>query len=179
MLPITIPEGEYWDEATETMSYTKKTVLRLEHSLISISKWEAKWCIPFFDSEKTNEQILSYIECMTLNPEVDPKVYSRLTADNIKAINDYIAAPMTASKVKKVQNTSKRGEYVSSELIYFWMIDCGVPVEFEKWHINRLIMLIRICYDKNKGGGKMSTKEIMRENRALNAARRAKYHTRG
>lgn len=182
MLTIVVPgRSEYWDEAKLEFVYAneKDVTLRLEHSLISISKWESKWCVPFLSSEKTPEQILDYIKCMTLNP-VDDSVYDRLTRKNIQDINDYIAAPMTATVVN--DPTSKRRnstEFVTSELIYYWMIAYNIPVEFEKWHINRLIMLIRVCSAKNEPAKKMSKSEVAASYRALNAARKAKLHTKG
>lgn len=179
MLSIVIPEQELWDEAKEEMIYTKRVVLKLEHSLISVSKWEAKWCVPFFDSEKTTEQTLDYIRCMTLNPDVDLDVYNRLTQENVDAINKYIAAPMTATVINSNEKRKKSSEFITSELIYYWMIAYNVPVAFEKWHLNRLIMLIRVCSEKNKPPKKMSGREIMSQNRALNAARRARLGTKG
>lgn len=182
MLEILVPgHREFWDEASETFVYSddKDVTLRLEHSLISISKWESKWHVPFIESEKNEEQILDYIKCMTLNPNVDESVYNRLTSENIKAINDYIANPMTATTIKDPANKKRSTEKVTSELIYYWMIAYNVPVEFEKWHINRLIMLIRVCAAKNEPAKKMNPREIASQNRALNAARRARLHTKG
>ena len=155
--------------------HTKAVTLKLEHSLISISKWESKWCVPFFETEKTSEQVLDYIKCMTLNTDVDPLVYNNLTRRDIDTINNYIAAPMTASKVTPDKRSHKQSnEYVTSELIYYWMIAYNIPVAFEKWHLNRLIMLIQICSEKNKPAEKMSRNEIVRQHRAVNQARRAK-----
>ena len=179
MLLLTIPAGEYWDEASETFFFTKEVKLRLEHSLISISKWESKWCIPFYSSNKTPEQLIHYVQCMCLNPDVDPEVFKRLTPDNIKAINEYIAAPMTASTVKETNGAKRSSEIVTSELIYYWMIEFGIPESFEKWHLNRLMMLIRICSEKAKPSKGMSKREIMQQNKALNAARRARLHSKG
>ena len=181
MLKIVVPgQQELWDEKNEVFIYTnaKDVVLRLEHSLISISKWESKYHVSFLETDKTDAQILDYIKCMALN-EVDDDVYKRLTLDNIRQINAYIGDPMTASTVRDSSIPHRSSERVTSELIYYWMITYGIPVEFEKWHINRLIMLIRICSAKAAGGKKMSPSEIMRENRALNAARRARLHTKG
>lgn len=182
MLKITVPgKQELWDEKTEEfiISNTKDVVLRLEHSLISVSKWESKYHVPFLSSEKTDAQIIDYIKCMTLNPEVDDSVYSRLTLDNVRAINEYIADPMTATTIKDRKDNRHMNEIVTSELIYYWMIAYGIPAEFEKWHINRLIMLIRVCAAKNEPQKKRSQKEIMAEYRAINAANKAKFNTRG
>ena len=181
MLKILVPgQQELWDETNEVFIHTnsKDTMLRLEHSLISISKWESKYHVPFLSSDKSAAQILDYIKCMTLT-DVDDEVYARLTIENIRAINDYIADPMTASTVTNAPNAKKTHEIVTSELIYYWMIAYNIPVEFEKWHINRLIMLIRICSAKNDTGQKMTKSEIAAQNRAINAARRAKLHTKG
>ena len=178
MLVIHIPAGEYWDEVNETFLFTKEATLRLEHSLISISKWEAKWCIPFFDSKKTPEQLMDYVRCMSLDSNVDDDVFLRLTPSNIKAINDYIAAPMTATTIRESRNAKSSNEFVTSELIYYWMIEFNIPVSFEKWHLNRLMMLIRVCSEKAKPAKKMSRREVLEQYRAVNAARRAKYRKR-
>ena len=180
MLPIFVPGGELWDERNEEMIYTKPTQLRLEHSLISISKWESKWHVSFFDTKKNEEQTMSYIRCMSLNPDVDPNVFYRLTRKDLSAINEYIEDPMTASTIREVEGGRRHGnERITSELIYYWMIQFGIPVEFEKWHINRLIMLIRICSEKNKPAKKMSQSDIAARYRAINNANRAKFHTKG
>lgn len=182
MLKIVVPGGqERWDERNERFlhSGTKDTVLRLEHSLISISKWESKYHIPFIDSTKTDEQVLDYVRCMCLNGDVDDSVFDWLTPKNIREINDYIADPMTATVIDDKNSRKKTAEKVTSELIYYWMIAYNVPVEFEKWHINRLIMLIRVCAAKNEDPKKMSKRDIMAQNRAINAARRARLHTKG
>lgn len=182
MKRIVIPaDQELWDEKNELFlrpSFKKDVTLRLEHSLISISKWEAKWHIPFIDSKKTDEQTIDYIKCMTLN-EVDDEVYNWLTPSNIVEINNYIADPMTATTITEHGHQKKATEKVTSELIYYWMIQFNVPVEFEKWHINRLIMLIRVCSAKSEKPRKMTLNEIAAQNRAINAARRAKLHTKG
>lgn len=180
MLVLEIPEREYFDEETEQFGKIKATTLNLEHSLISISKWEAKWHIPFFESDKTTEQTLDYIRCMVLNREIqDISLILRfLTQDDVEKINNYISDPMTATTIK---DDGKRGrnQIITSELIYCWMIQYNIPSQFEKWHINRLIMLIRVCSEENKPKKKMSRREIMAENKARNAARRARLGTKG
>ena len=179
MLQIIVPKAELFDENTEMFVETKDTQLKLEHSLLSISKWESKWCKPFLGKEKhTPTEMLDYIKCMTLNT-VPKEVYNALTPDNLKTISDYINHPMTASTVtdNSKTNTFSR-EIVTSELIYYWMVTYQIPFECEKWHINRLLMLIRICNAKNNPK-KMSKREIMAQNRALNNARRKALHTKG
>lgn len=179
---IVVPaDQELWDEKNEVFlrpPFKSDIVLRLVHSLISISEWESRWHIPFLDSKKTDEQVIDYIKCMTLN-EVDDEVYNWLTRENINEINDYIADPMTATIVNDKGSNKRTTEKITSELIYYWMIAYNVPVEFEKWHINRLIMLIRVCAAKSEPSKNMTKAEIMRQNRAINAARRAKLHTKG
>lgn len=179
MLKITIPSQEVWDDETNRMYYTKEVTLRLEHSLISISEWESKWCKPFFEESKTDEELLDYIRCMTIDKNIDPTVYNFLTRENIEAINAYIAAPMTATVIKETPGSRRKQERITSEVIYYWMISFQIPVEFEKWHINRLIMLIRVCSEYNKPNKKMSRREIFEQNKALNAARRARLGTKG
>ena len=182
MLQITVPETELFDEKTETFIHIKSTQLKLEHSLLSISKWESKWCKPFLSKDandhRTNKEMLDYIKCMTLNT-VPKEVYSALTQENLQTITNYINHPMTASTVTiPEKNVPFRKEIVTSELIYYWMIACQIPFECEKWHINRLIMLIKICNAKNNPK-KMTKEEVLAQNRALNKARRNALHTRG
>ena len=180
MLPITIPATEMWDEKNEKFIDIKECRLQLEHSLVSLSKWESKWCKPFlFTNDKTAEEIMDYVRCMTLTTNVSPEVYYGLTSENIKAINAYIEAPMTATHFGSEQNGSGKREIVTSELIYYWMIALNIPFECQKWHLNRLLTLIRICNIKNQPAKKMSRKEIMSRNAALNAARRKQLGTKG
>lgn len=183
MLQIVVPGTELFDESTETFIQTKDTQLKLEHSLLSISKWESKWCKPFLGKNKedrrTNKEMLDYIKCMTLNNNVPKDVYSALTQDNLRMIINYINHPMTASTVVNMAKTNPfRSEVVTSELIYYWMIAYQIPFECEKWHINRLIMLIKICNAKNNPQ-KMNKREVMMQNHAINRARRKALHTKG
>lgn len=179
MLQITVPaRNDLWDEKLQEFVSIDETTLRLEHSLLSISKWESKWNKPFLHTpEKTDEEILDYIKCMTITKNVDPNIYVCLTAENIQEIVEYINAPMTATTIRDNGKSSR--EMVTSELIYYWMISLNVPVEFEKWHLNRLITLIRVCSIKNQPAKKMSRSEIISRNAAVNAARRKKLNTKG
>lgn len=183
MLEILIPDQEYWDESKREFINIKGVTLQLEHSLISLSKWESKWKKAFLaKNDKTPEQTLDYIRCMTLNRNVNPAVYAALTQSDIAAITEYINDPMTATTINdygKKKASAVRGDVVTSELVYYWMIQFQVPVEFERWHINRLLTLIRVCEIKAGGGKKMSKREIMSRNAALNAQRRAKLHSKG
>ena len=176
-VPIT-PEG--WDEEKEMFVEPKYLNLQLEHSLVSLSKWESKWCKAFFSKrEKTNEEIVDYIKCMTLTQNVKPEVYEHLTRDNITQIQKYIEAPMTATYFNEDKSGRVNKETVTSELIYYWMIALNIPFECQKWHLNRLLTLVRVCNVKNQPAKKMNRKEIMRRNSALNAARRNQLNTRG
>ena len=180
MLQINIPAVEQWDEQSQEFIYTKEQTLQLEHSLISLSKWESKWCKSFLSKkEKTYEETLDYIKCMTLTQNVKPEVYNCLTDENIKQINEYIDAPMTATYFSEDKNRRKNHEVITSELIYYWMIALNIPFECQKWHLNRLLTLIRVCNIKNTPPKKMSKRAIMSRNAALNASRRKQLHTRG
>ena len=180
MLQITIPARELWDEENNEFIYTKECTLQLEHSLISLSKWESKWCKPFFSKQdKTYEETLDYIKCMTLTPNVKSEVYLGLTRENVQQINKYIEAPMTATYFSKEQGGKNSREQVTSELIYYWMIALTIPFECQKWHLNRLLTLIKVCNIKNTPPKKMSKNDITRRNAALNAARRKQFNTSG
>lgn len=182
MLTITIPSVELWDEKNSEFKYQKGATIALEHSLVSLSKWEAKWRKPFLNAKepKTTEETIDYVRCMTLTQNVDPKVYNNLTNENIKQINSYIDAPMTATWFSN-DNSKGKGfrEQITAELIYYWMIALNIPFECQKWHLNRLFTLIKVCNIKNQPPKKRSKKELMRRNAALNAARRKKLNTRG
>lgn len=179
MLKITVPATELWDNEREVFIKTKEQTLALEHSLVSVSKWEAKWEKPFLtNKEKSAEEIIDYIRCMTLTQNVDPMVYKSLTSDNFNAVREYIDAPMTATTFSNNGPAGHR-ETVTSELIYYWMIALNIPVEFQKWHLNRLITLIRICNIKNSPQKKMSKAQTASQYRALNEARRKANHSKG
>lgn len=161
-----------------------ETVLKLEHSLVSVHKWEAKWHKLFLDdNEKGIDEMLDYIRCMTLNEdEVDQNAYYGLTDADIKCIVDYIKDPMTATwfnNNKRVGASNKTGEKVSAEVIYYWMVSLRVPVEFEKWHLNQLLTLLKVINIKNGGEKKMSKSEAAAQRAAMNRQRRKKYKTKG
>ena len=187
MLQITIPATksiEMWDEGLQQFVYTKATneqTLMLEHSLVSLSKWESKWCKAFLTKQpKTDEETLDYIKCMTVTQNVDPDVYSRLTRENYKQIEEYIAAPMTATSFSEDKSSKTNREIVTSELIYYWMIALNIPFDpCQKWHLNRLLTLVRVCNVKNEPPKKRSKRDIMSRNAALNAARRKQLNSNG
>lgn len=179
MLRITIPSIELWDENKEEFIYTKEQTLDMEHSLVSISKWESKWHTPFFAKrEKTTEEILYYAKCMTITQNVDPKVYLYLSTENLKQIDEYINDSMTATTFSE-NNNKKNGGNITSEIIYYWMITLNIPFECQKWHLNRLMTLIKVCDIKNKPPKKRSKRDIMSRNAALNAARRKQLNSKG
>lgn len=178
MLRIIVPGGEYYDEAKGEFLYSKDQELQMEHSLISISKWEARWHIAYNkDREKTPEELLDYFRCMTIN-RVDPEVYNRLTESNIAEIINYINEPMTACYFNN-DTPAKSKDTMTSELIYYYMIVLGIPFECEKWHFNKLMALIEVCSIKNKPDKTMSKGDLLRRNARLNAARKKAHRTKG
>lgn len=181
MLQITIPATEQYDELHGEFIHTKEQTLQLEHSLVSLSKWERKWHKPFLNTkEKTLEETIDYIKCMTLNKNVPDEVYSCLTQKNVDDINAYIEDPMTATTFSEDKNGPKSREIITAELIYYWMISLQIPVdECQKWHINSLLTLIRVCNIKSQPPKKMGKRETMSRNAALNAARKKQLNTKG
>lgn len=173
MLQISINENRLWDEKKEQFVTIKPTVLKLEHSLISLSKWESKWKKSFISSDKTSEEMLDYIRCMSISP-VEPEVFYALTKDDIEKIIAYIDDPMTATTINH-RNGQSRKEIVTAEIIYYWMIALNIPIEFQKWHLNKLITLIEVCNEKNQPPRKMSKNEILNQHRAVNAMRRKQH----
>lgn len=183
MLQITIPAVEYWDNSREMFISAKSQNLCLEHSLVSLSKWEAKWKKPFLsDKNRTREELIDYIRCMTITQNVDATCYLGLTEKNLKDIEVYITDPMTAttfSEDHKKKKGKKSREIITSELIYYWMVMYNIPFSCEKWHLNRLMTLINICSVKQEPPKKMSRSKILQEQYALNAQRRKMLNTRG
>lgn len=196
MKKIYIPAMESFDEATNTFIEIPETVIEIEHSLSSVSKWESKWHIPFFEEKigpqmkpkntKTHEQVIDYIRCMTLTPDVDPNVYYMIPSNELEEIGKYIEDPMSSidwSKNKVNPNVRTYGrpssEPMTSELIYYWMISNNIPPQYEYWHLNKLLSLIRMCNLKNTPKKKMSAKALMSRNASLNEARRKALNTTG
>ena len=181
MLTITVPASEQWDESKQEFVYTKECTLELEPSLVSLYKWESKWCKPFNSkNEKTYEETIDYIRCMTLTQNVDPNVYYGLTSENVQQVEAYIYAPMTATTISRRNNkTFGPKETITSELIYYWMIALNIPFECQKWHLNRLITLIEVCNIKNSPPKKLSRNELLMRNTELNAQRRKALNSKG
>ena len=159
MLKIQVKGRELFDEETLTFISAKDTVLQLEHSLISLSKWESKWHKPFLNNpQPTEEEMRDYIRCMTITQNVDPDVYYCLSDENLLAVKKYMEDPMTATWFNDKQNPKSRQKAITAELIYYWMISLGIPLEWEKRHLNRLLTLIRVCNNENAPKKKMSRK---------------------
>lgn len=187
MLVLKLEGEELWDDINEEFIHTEPMEVKLEHSLVSINKWESKWHVPFLgrEHEKTPEEFVDYIRFMILSKNANDDVIRRIvTSESLMTqIKNYMDDSMTATKFSKRQQAAARvnqgGEYITAELIYYWMVALQIPFECEKWHINKLLTLIQVCNLKNSPPKKMTPQEIHAQNRALNAARRAKYHTKG
>ena len=176
---LDIPEKEFFDDETACFIKTKKEHLQLEHSLVSLSKWESKWCKPFISkNEKTTEELLDYIRCMTINQNVNPNTYNHLTPDLITEIVDYINAKMTATWFNN-KEAKRNQEVITAEIIYYRMIAQNIPMECQKWHLNRLLTLIQVCDIKNQPPKKQGRKETLNSRAALNRARRAQHQSNG
>jgi hypothetical protein len=179
VLRITIPLGEGYDEESGEFVDLETYVVDLEHSLLSMSKWESKWEKVFLDGTKTEEQTLDYIRMMVLGPEIDEKAFSCLTAENIKQIDEYINAKMTATTFPENKQPPKKQEIVTAEIIYYWMFSLGIPLELENWHLTRLLTLIRVFNAKNAPKEKVSKADAARQRRELNEQRRKQLGTSG
>lgn len=180
MLTITIPGRELFDDDKEEFVYLKDHTLQLEHSLLSLSKWESKHHKAYLSKDlKTREENIDYVRCMTITSNVDPDVYKYLTNDNLKQINEYIQDPMTATTFTDEKTSSRGGEILTAEIIYYSMIALNIPFECQKWHLNRLLCLIRVCSIKSQPPKKMSKREVMNRYAAINAARRKQLNSKG
>lgn len=181
MLKLVIPGIEVYDEEAERFkTYPERTIM-LEHSLVSISKWESKWCKPYLNSTLTPEESRDYVKCMTLTQNVSDDVYSRLSVQNMKDIDAYISAPMTATKITHPEDKKQifgKSKIITSEEIYGWMVAFRIPVEFQKWHLNRLMMLIEVC-NEQQNPKKKNKKQIAKDYAKLNAERRKALGTKG
>lgn len=180
MLSITIPATEQWDESKQEFVTTKEATIQLEHSLVSLSKWESKWHKPFLSkTEKTLEETIDYIRCMTITQNVDPKIYYCIPKDAYEQINNYIENPMSATTFREDKTHVGSREIITSEVIYYWMVALNIPFECQKWHLNRLLNLVKICNIKSQPQKKMSRRELLSQNSTLNAARRKQLNSNG
>lgn len=182
MLEIETEQMDFWDEAAGEFVVIKPQKIQLEHSLISLSKWEATWCKPFLSNDnKTDAETLDYVRCMTINKNVNPLVYTNLGRANLEKVNAYVLSKQTATTIHDPSEGRAVGsrKVYTSELIYSWMVSYNIPLECEKWFLNRLITLIRIIQIENQPKKKQSMSAIAARNRALNAARRKELGTHG
>ena len=172
MLSITVPDTELFNEETQSFYTIKGCTLHLEHSLVSLAKWESKWKKPFLGrEEKTDEELLDYLRCMTITQNVNPYIYKCLTNENLLKIKQYIDDPMTATTVNHQEKKTTNKEILTAEIIYYYMIALNIPFECQKWHLNRLFMLIRVCSIKSTKQKKMPKSEYLAHRRALNEQR--------
>ena len=181
MLTLVLPEREFFDEASGQFVMMPAVTLKLEHSLVSLSKWESFWETPFLnDSTKTDEQAIDYVRCMNLSPEVPPDTFANLRPVDHKMISAYIDKKMTATWFSDTPGRGPSGEVVTAEIVYYWMIALNIPFTCETWHLNRLLTLIKVCNQKNQPDKpKMSQAQLMERNRALNEERRKRWNTSG
>lgn len=188
MLEIVVPAtNKLWDPVSELFLTTKETKLALEHSLVSLTKWESKWHVPFLSNKQlTPEQLRDYVRCMTITQHVDPLVYFALTQENLNDIMRYVDDPMSATTInekalKEAQKGPRGGtKIITNELIYYWMTALNIPFDpCQKWHLNRLMMLIKVASIEQQPPKKMSRREAMSQQKALNAARRSRLGTHG
>lgn len=183
MLELKLGGEEYYDEENDRFIESESYVLKLEHSLLSISKWEAKWKKAFLEKKNqqamTIEESIDYVRCMTLNKQINPKVYELINMYHLMKINEYIDDKMTATWFGKQKQGPPSRKVITSEVIYYWMITNNIPFECEKWHLNRLLTLIRVCEAEQAPHKKMSQRELASRNHALNKSRRAKHGSRG
>lgn len=178
MLKIDIPKIELYDSKKEEFINFDPITVTFEHSLVSMAKWESKWHKPFLSREKhTDAELRDYIRCMTLTQNVNQEIYNYLPPELVRQINEYIDDPMTATKFFEKSPTGQN-KVITNEIIYYWMIALGIPFECQKWHLNRLLTLIRVCEAKNNPK-KMSQKDIYAQNRSLNALRRKAMKSKG
>lgn len=183
MLEIVVKGDELWDEEKECFIYQKPVTLHLEHSLISLSKWEAKYKKSFLKTkEKTLEETIYYFKCMTITKNVKDEVYNHFSEENIREINAYINDPMTATCIPETNSKDTRGDTQTAEVLYYQMLANGIPMECQRWHLNRLITLIRVFNYKNNpeaGKRKVNQKKLLQRNRELNKLQREKYQSNG
>lgn len=189
MLTLVVPPGEpkeYFNSVDSTFVYGDPfpgATITMEHSLYTISKWEEKWKIPYLSKkEKTPEQTIDYIRFMAFPESIDDVVFENLTEENIKQINEYINGSFTAAKTGNIAVQEGKSRYnpdMSADDIYASMVMARIPFECQHWHISRLLALLDIIGKKQNPPKKMGKNELLRRNAKLNAARKAKHHTKG
>jgi hypothetical protein len=176
MLTLVVQGVEHFDDSVQQFLTKGDVVLELEHSLVSLSKWESEYEKPFLSKDKkTTEEVIGYVKAMTLNEGVSSDTYYKLKDEHFEAINQYVDQKMTATWINEPPGAPRSKEIITAELIYYWMVVFQIPFECQHWHLNRLFTLIRVCNNKQAKPKKMSAKE----RRELNAARRAQLGTKG
>ena len=180
MLKLIIPEVELYDEKLEEFSYIRGQTLTLEHSLVSLAKWESKWEKPFLTKEPmTTDQIIHYIGCMLITQNVNPILIKQVAKFHLKEIYTYMELPMTATTFRRSEARWVQREIITAEIIYYWMTVFNIPIECQKWHLNRLLTLINVCNEKSKPKKKMSSAAILKRNHELNRSRLKALGTKG
>lgn len=180
MLTIVIPESELFDQTTNEFITIKEQTLVMEHSLVSVAKWESKWRKSFLNSrERTWEETIDYYRCMTITKNVNPIVYRNIDPASAKQIQKYIEDPMTATTFNNQDGPTGRQEIITAEIIYYWMVSYNIPFECQKWHLNRLLALINVCGIKASPEKKMSQEAVYNQNRELNELRKRQLHSKG
>lgn len=180
MLIIDVPKADLFDEDTQQFVTFNGESLALEHSLVSLSKWEEITEKPFLGrEEKTREETIEYIKCMNSSPVNDPNVYMNMTSSNFDDISKYIDRKMTATTFKEIPGSRNSGEFITAEIIYYWMIALQVPIEFQYWHLNKLLTLIKVLNLKNAPAKKMGKQSAAQQRRMLNDQRLAQMNTTG
>lgn len=182
MLHIVIPDAELYDENNNEFVIRKGASLTMEHSLLSLAKWESKYHKPFLtDGEKTLEETLDYYQCMTITQNIDPSVYRNITLEISKQIDAYMSDPMSAATFNDsfLNKKMNDGSFITAEIIYYWMICANIPFECQKWHLNRLLNLIRVVSAKNAPTKKIPKSELLARQRRLNEERKARFKTKG
>jgi len=179
-ITITVPKTELWDPIKEEFINIKEQTLVMEHSLLSVDKWESKWRKPYLSSDdKSALEVIDYLRCMTITKNVDPNVYFAIPEKELRRINEYITNPMTATTFNDRNERRGRREIITSEIIYWQMTQLNIPMEWEKRHLNKLLTLIRVAAIKSQAPKQMSKADIAKQNRALNAARRKRSGSKG
>ena len=187
MVEIYIPKSQIIDEETGVVYTAEKDwKLALEHSLISVQKWEAKWHVAFLNKgTRTFEQTIDYLRCMTLTPNVPDEVYYCIPHTELKRVLEYVDDPMTATRINDGFDSGnsygkKMGkDVITAEVIYNWMISLNIPTEYRKWHLNQLLTLIRVINAKNQPKKKRRMRDVLEEYKSINEANKRRFGTKG
>ena len=180
MLKIIIPESEHFDQSTSEFILLPEVKIDMEHSLVSLSKWESEFEKPFLSKDdKTPDETTGYLRAMALSPDIPVEVFRRIPPEVITQINDYIGAKMSATWFTEVPGAPKSREIITAEIIYYWMTALNIPFECEMWNLNRLFTLIKVTNQKNAPPKTMGKGEQLAQQRRLNAERMAANKTAG